>query len=97
MVKLVKTTLPDSKLIILSPSIISESVLKAKIFSFLFDKESVNKSKQLGDIYERVAHKMDCDFINLAKIAQPSDIDGLHYEPCTHKIIAEEIYKLISE
>ena len=97
MVKLVKTTLPNSKLIILSPSIISESVLKAKIFSFLFDKESVNKSKQLGDIYERVAHKMDCDFINLAKIAQPSDIDGLHYEPCTHKIIAEEIYKLISE
>ena len=94
---MVKDVLPNSTILLLSPSIISEKVLNAKIFSFLFDKESVEKSKQLAPIYKNIAIKNNCEFLDLSLFAPPSEVDGLHYEPETHAEIAKQIYAIISK
>lgn len=85
---------PESNIIILSPSHIKESILKSN-FRFLFDEASVNKSKEITPIYERIACEFGWKFLDLNNLVQTSDIDGLHYNPDAHKKIAENIIKLI--
>ena len=97
LIKMVKEELPNSTIILVSPSIISDKVLNAKIFSFLFDKNSVEKSKKLAPIYKDIALKNGCKFLDLSLFAPPSEVDGLHYEPETHAEIAKQIYALISD
>ena len=82
-----------SKIILVSPTKLTENVLKSPIFSTLFDKTSIEKSKHLAKIYEQIALENNCDFIDLNLIATPSNIDSLHFEPTEHKKIANEIYK----
>ena len=93
LVKMVKNTVPNAKVILISQTDITENVLKSPIFSTLFDKGSIEKSKHLAKIYEQIALENNCDFIDLNKIANTSAIDGLHFEPKAHKKIANEIFK----
>lgn len=85
---------PKSKIIILSPSHIKKNILKSN-FKFLFNEESIEKSKEITPVYERIAKAYNCEFLNLNDIVETSDIDGLHYEQNEHKKIAESIIKLI--
>lgn len=79
-------------IILIAPSVIKESVLNS-FFAQMFDETSIAKSKQIALIYEKTAKKRGIKFINLDNFAEPSDIDGLHYDIKNHKIIAEEIAK----
>ncbi len=83
-----------SEIIILAPSHIRENILNSN-FRFLFDEASVEKSKQITPIYEKIAKDYHCKFLDLNKLVQTSDIDGLHYEADQHKIIAENVIKLL--
>ena len=93
LVKMVKNTVQNAQIILISQTDITENVLKSPIFSTLFDKGSIEKSKHLAKIYEQIALENNCDFIDLNKIASTSAIDGLHFEPQEHKKIAIEIFK----
>ncbi len=93
LVKIVKSSLANVKIILVSPADLTENVLKSPIFSTLFDNGSVEKSKHLAKIYEQIALENNCDFIDLNTIASTSAIDGLHFEPQEHKKIANEIFK----
>ena len=95
LIKTVRETLPESRIIILSPTPIGQEVLKAKIFSFLFDETSVEKSKYFAEIYARVALKNVCEFIDLTPIAPVSKIDGLHYEAEGHREIANAVLQVL--
>ena len=93
LVKMVKSSLANVKIILVSSAELTENVLKSPIFSTLFDKGSIEKSKHLAKIYEQIALENNCDFIDLNTIASTSTIDGLHFEPQEHKKIANEIFK----
>lgn len=95
LIKIVRETLPESRIIILSPTPIGQEVLKAKIFSFLFDETSVEKSKYFAEIYSQVALKNVCEFIDLTPIAPVSKIDGLHYEAEGHREIANAVLQVL--
>lgn len=84
----------DSDIIILSPSHITESILKSN-FRFLFDEISIEKSKKITPIYEKIAKEYNCKLLDLNKLVNTSKIDGLHYEAEEHKKIAESVIKLI--
>ena len=94
LVKIVKEK-STSNIILVSPTQLTENVLKSPIFSTLFDNTSIEKSNHLAKIYEQISIENNCDFIDLNLIATPSNIDGLHFEPTEHKKIANEIYKHI--
>lgn len=84
----------DAKIILLCPQIIDEVILKS-YFSNLFNQESIEKSKKLFDIYEKISKKYNCKLINLNQVAQVSNIDGLHYDIENHHKIAQKIIKIL--
>lgn len=92
--KLVDIALP-TPIILAAPSVLGKDVLKSPIFSKMFDQNSIEKSKTLSRIYADIAQAKGCKFLDLNKIVKTSSIDGLHYEPEQHKIIAEKIYELL--
>ena len=73
---------------------ITENILNSN-FKFMFNQTSIEKSKQITPIYEKIANKYNCKFLDLNKIAAPSKIDGLHYEIEEHKKIAQSIITLL--
>lgn len=81
-------------IIILSPSYITENILNSN-FRFMFNETSIEKSKQITPIYEKIANEYNCKFLDLNKIVIPSEIDGLHYEVEEHKKIAQSIITLL--
>ena len=93
LVNIVKTNVPNSKIILVAPTELTENVLKSPIFSTLFDETSIEKSKRLSEIYFEIAKNNNCDFIDLNMVAMPSKFDGLHFEASEHEKFAKEVFK----
>ena len=94
LIKKIRESLPNCNIIILSPSHITENILSSN-FRFMFNETSIEKSKQITPIYEKIANEYNCKFLNLNKIVTPSEMDGLHYEVEEHKKIAQSIITLL--
>lgn len=94
LVQTAKNLCPDAKIILVSPSIIKENILSS-YFKILFDKISIEKSYKIPPVYKEIAEENNCIYLDLNKIAEVSEIDGLHYEYSEHEKIANEINKLI--
>lgn len=94
LIKKIRESLPKSNIIILSPSHIKKNILSSN-FRFMFNETSIEKSTQITPIYEKIANKYNCKFLDLNKIVTPSEIDGLHYEVEEHKKIAQSIITLL--
>lgn len=94
LIKKIRESLPNCNIIILSPSYITENILNSN-FRFMFNETSIEKSKQITPIYEKIANEYNCKFLDLNKIVIPSEIDGLHYEVEEHKKIAQSIITLL--
>ena len=82
-------------IILVAPSILGDNILRHPIFSTMFDETSIEKSKNLPEIYSQIAQHKGCKFLDLNTCTQPSEIDGLHYELKQHKIIAEKLHHLL--
>ncbi len=93
-IKKIRENNPNYDIIILSPSYITENILNSN-FRFMFNETSIEKSKQITPIYEKIANEYNCKFLDLNKIVIPSEIDGLHYEVEEHKKIAQSIITLL--
>lgn len=76
-------------ILLVSPAIVDESVESTR--EKYVGAEA--KSKALAPLYQEVAAKEGCSFINLAEYIVPSKQDGLHFDQEAHAIIA----KVISE
>lgn len=55
------------------------------------------KSKQLATLYEQIATKYNCKFVDISKTVSPSKKDGYHLEPEEHKKVADLFYSLVLE
>ena len=81
------------KIIVVPPVILNNKILDG-FFSFQFDETSIEKSKNIGQIYKTLADTYQCKFFDINEFVHPSDIDGLHYDENSHKIIAEKLTEL---
>ena len=84
------------KVIIIPPVILNESILKG-YFKIQFDETSMIKSRKMGTIYRKLSNAFNCRYFDINKIAQPSCLDGLHYDETAHKIIADKLTQYIME
>ncbi len=77
--------------VLLSPPLIDETV------PGVTDKYlgAGQKSQALGALLQQVAEVEKCHFLDLAKIAQPSLIDGYHLDSVSHKLIAEKLANML--
>lgn len=89
LVKLIKDN-NVSNIVLIAPSMLKQQVLNSA-FSSLFDMKSIKKSELIPKIYEKVSKEENLYFIDLNKIAQTSDIDGLHYSKESHRKIANAL------
>lgn len=83
-----------SNIIFLTPSILKENILNS-FFNSLFDEVSIEKSKKLPDIYKKLSEELNVINIDLNKIAETSETDGLHYDEEGHKKIAEAVLNVL--
>lgn len=81
-------------IIIIPPVVLSEKVLEG-FFNFQFDETSIVKSRKIGRIYRQIANAYHCNYFDINKFTKPSDLDGLHYDEKSHKIIADKLTELI--
>lgn len=84
----------EPKIILLTPPWIDESI-EGDSGNF---RGAGEKSKQIGDLYKKVAEKHTIEFIDIAQLVSPSNIDGYHFDSESHKdiakIVAEKIVDL---
>lgn len=80
----------SDEIILIPPVILDETILKG-FFNFQFDKTSIEKSKNVGEIYKNLAKTMDCRILDFNEFVKPSKLDGLHYDENSHKLIAEKL------
>lgn len=83
-------------IIIIPPVILSEKILEGP-FNYQFDNVSVIKSRKIGRIFRQIDNIYQCGYFDVNKITTPSDIDGLHYDENSHKLIGEKLAEFIRE
>lgn len=86
----------SEKIIVIPPVILNDNIFNG-FFKTMFDKSSIEKSQNVGEIYRKVVQKFNCLFFDIDKITKPSEIDGLHYTKESHSIIAEKLYEFINK
>ncbi len=96
LIEIAKKQSPNTEIILVATPPIGQEVLLSGIFAFLFDKSSIEKSQQLGKIYQQVSEQYGCKFLDLAPYITPSKIDGLHFDKEGHKKVAELLFQIIA-
>ena len=94
LIKLAQTKAEN--IIIIPPVILSEKILEGS-FNFQFNKTSIVKSRKIGRIYRQITNAYHCNYFDINKITKPSDVDGLHYNEASHKIIGDNLINLINK
>lgn len=84
---LIKLINPKINIVLLCPNVIDRCILSSN-FSSLFNEKSIEKSKNLIEIYKKISKKYNCHLINLNDYLTLSNLDGLHYDIENHKILA---------
>ena len=96
LINIVQAKCPQAKIILVAPSILTDDVLNGN-FACLFDRTSIEKSRQLPLLYQKIAEKQNIEFLDLNSVAKTSSLDGLHYAPEQHLKIAQVIFTILSE
>ena len=82
------------KIILVSPPEIGTGI-KTSPFYGAFSEEAVSESKRFSENYKKVADSKGCIFFNAAQYIYPSKVDSLHLTVEGHKVLAEELCKVV--
>lgn len=86
----------SSKILLISPIHFGEKVWQ-KEFDPEFSAASIDINKELAGVYRRIAEKEDIYFLDAALCAEPSERDQEHLDEEGHQLLAEAVYKKVSE
>lgn len=92
----VKNYSPDSDILLISPIYLGENVYKEG-FDVEFSKESIQVSKNLEAVYEKIALKNNVHFLRAQDFVSCSETDQEHLDAQAHKIFADAVYKKTDE
>lgn len=85
-----------SKILFISPIHLGEQVWK-KEYDPEFSPASIEVSKGLAGVYQRIARKEQADFLDASVYASPSSIDQEHLTEEGHRLLAGAILQKIRE
>jgi lysophospholipase L1-like esterase len=83
-----------AKILVVSPTHISKRVHELNPYS-TFLAHASEESKKFGEIFGHYAKLLNVEFFDAATVASPSDVDGLHMTPESHKALAVAITKKV--
>ncbi len=84
----------SGKIVITLPPVLTENLFIGS-FGSLFAKSSLERSREIREIYLDVARKLNCVIFDPEQFVSVSEIDGLHYDKNAHLRIAKELSSLI--
>lgn len=87
---------PRIKVLLVSPIALGEGVWEDG-FDPEFNELSVERSKKLPKVYERIAGEYNIDFLAASEFAGPSETDREHLNEEGHRKLAEGIIKKLEE
>lgn len=87
----------QARMLLVSPIWIRQEMCNHPIFSERYSEQSITSSHELAAVIARVAEEECTDFLDAAKYAQASAIDGVHMGPSDHEKLAWAIEKKIRE
>lgn len=83
------------KVLLISPIVINTDMMKHPVFSTLYSEKSVINSNRFAKIIEKVANEEKTYFLDAAKVASSSAIDGIHMESSEHEKLANAVAEKI--
>lgn len=94
--KQVKAQLPQTPILLISPIWLGEEVWKQE-YDPEFSAESVQVSKKLKSVYQKIAEKNGCLFLAASDVTKASNVDQEHLDEAGHKELADAIYRLLEK
>lgn len=85
------------KFLIISPISVTEDVLSHPLFSELYSQKSIDTALKLAAAIERMTEEKNACFMNAARYAKPSDVDGVHMFVEEHKKLGKAAADKIKE
>ena len=92
----IRTYAKTSKILLISPIHLGEQVWK-KEYDPEFSPASVEVSKGLADVYQRIALREQIYFLDASVYAKPSSVDQEHMTGEGHRLLAEAVLQKIRE
>ncbi len=83
------------KIILVSPPEIGTGIKKSPFYG-AFSEASIDESRKFPKYYKEVADSKGCIFFNAAHYIYPSETDSLHLTPEGHRVLAEELFKVLT-
>lgn len=81
--------------LVIAPSHIKEALGRREVYPKLGGAAGEALSHQFAGVYRRAAEELGCRFLDAALYAQPSDADGLHWMPESHRRMADALAAFI--
>jgi len=85
----------DVKILLIAPTLL-EKMENGEYFPG-YSEASRKKTEQLPALYENIAKRYGCYFLNAAEFTTANPVDGIHMPASQHKKLAAEVYKKIKE
>ena len=86
----VKSHIPDIKILVISPIHLGEGVWESD-YDPEFSSASVSLSRELSDVYKKIAAQENVGFIAASEVASPSTTDREHLNEEGHKRLARKV------
>jgi len=82
----------NPKVLLMCPPPLGKMSYLSKLFT-----EGVKNSLELAKYYKKIAKLYECDFLDVAEIIRPGDIDGCHYEEKEVEKIGLALVKVVRQ
>jgi lysophospholipase L1-like esterase len=82
----------NPKVLLMCPAPLGKMSYLAELFT-----DGVKNSLKLSKYYKKIAKLYGCDFMDVAEVIRPSDIDGLHYEEKEVEKLGMELVKIVQK
>jgi lysophospholipase L1-like esterase len=91
----VKVNAPNTKTLLVSPIFIDDTAPRfTEYYDGIYDKESAQKSRQIGKEVERVASETGSLFFDASTVAKAGK-DGIHFDQQSHASLAKALAEII--
>ncbi len=61
-----------------------------------YNEESIEKSKKIGNAYQQIAIRENCEFLDASSIIKASKKDGIHLDENQYELLSHSIYEKIT-
>lgn len=82
------------KLLLVAPVPVRDQIETSNFWG-MYDRNSVELSRQLGGVYETLAERYGCHFLNAGDYAEASELDSIHLDEENHRKLAEALEEKI--